>query len=177
MFFNQLRPNWIYLGYQLPPKCFLLELKHAKMSPNTQQLCEVELNLINKLNITYKDKSMSKMTHCEVTLDIHHGNITDICSRQTEGRRRNNNPNFNEEKCKEALSKASECDRWSISEWLFTHKPGVFGLAGGFANITGVLLTIILTVMVICSLPIVRKSGHFQVVSFISLHKPIIKLQ
>ena len=65
--------------------------------------------------------------------------------------------------CEIATDLVGKCTRWSIWEWLFTVKPGVFGLAGGFANITGILLIIILTIMVICSHPIVRKSGHFEV--------------
>ena len=45
---------------------------------------------------------------------------------------------------------------------MFTSKPGLFGLMGGWANPTGVALILILTVMVVCSLPCVRRSGHFE---------------
>ena len=48
-------------------------------------------------------------------------------------------------------------------EWLFTMKPGLFGLYPGLANITGWLLVIILAIMGVCSLPSVRKSGYFEV--------------
>ena len=53
--------------------------------------------------------------------------------------------------------------RYTYAEWLFTSKPGLFGLIPGCANPTGVLLICILTIMVICSMPFVRRSGHFQV--------------
>ena len=48
-------------------------------------------------------------------------------------------------------------------EWLFTMKPGLFGLYPGLANITGWLLVVILATMGVCSLPSVRKSGYFEV--------------
>lgn len=54
-------------------------------------------------------------------------------------------------------------DGWTLAEWLLTMRPGQFGLIKGIANPTGVALIIILTVMVICSLPFVRKSGYFEV--------------
>ena len=47
-------------------------------------------------------------------------------------------------------------------EFLLTHKFNL-GLAPGAAYITGWMLVIILTVIVICSLPFVRRGGHFQV--------------
>lgn len=52
---------------------------------------------------------------------------------------------------------------YSYLEWILTWKPHVFGLIGGWANPTGVLLISILTTMVICSMPFVRKRGHFEV--------------
>ena len=48
-------------------------------------------------------------------------------------------------------------------EWLFTITPGLFGLIPGYANLTGWALVAILIVMVLCSLPCVRKSGSFEV--------------
>ena len=57
------------------------------------------------------------------------------------------------------------CTRWSLPEWLFTLKPGVFGHVSGYANITGVAMIIVLTIIVIFSLPPMRKNGHFQVKS------------
>jgi hypothetical protein len=36
----------------------------------------------------------------------------------------------------------------------------------GIANPTGVALIAVLTVMVVCSMPIVRKSGHFEIFYF-----------
>ena len=52
---------------------------------------------------------------------------------------------------------------YSYAEWIFTSKPGVFGLIKGCANPTGIALICILTTMVICSMPFVRRSGNFQV--------------
>lgn len=52
---------------------------------------------------------------------------------------------------------------YTLAEWLFTMKPEKFGLIEGIANPTGIALMIILTLMVICSLPFVRKSGYFEV--------------
>ena len=52
---------------------------------------------------------------------------------------------------------------YSYGEWIFTSKPGIFGLIPGCANPTGVALICILTIMVICSMPFVRRSGNFQV--------------
>ena len=42
-------------------------------------------------------------------------------------------------------------------------RPGVFGLIGGIANPSGVALILILSTMVICSLPFVRRGGYFEV--------------
>lgn len=52
---------------------------------------------------------------------------------------------------------------FSVSEWLFTTDPELFGLVAGYANPTGVLLIIILSVMFICSQPFVRRGGCFEV--------------
>ena len=55
--------------------------------------------------------------------------------------------------------------------YLFTlnSRPGIFGLIPGVANPTGVSLIIILTIMVICSMDFVRRSGKFQVFYFTHL--------
>ena len=47
-------------------------------------------------------------------------------------------------------------------EYLLTTRAGV-GWVSGSAYITGDLLTLVLVVMALCSLPIVRKSGKFEV--------------
>ena len=57
----------------------------------------------------------------------------------------------------------SSSSRWTYADWMFSSKPGVFGLVPGFANPTGVALIIILTLMVVCSMSFVRRSGYFQV--------------
>ena len=57
-----------------------------------------------------------------------------------------------------------ESARYSYLEWMFTIKPGLFGLVPGCANITGVILLLSLTIMVIGSMNCVRRSGHFEVI-------------
>ncbi|XP_011305289.1 NADPH oxidase 5 [Fopius arisanus] len=52
---------------------------------------------------------------------------------------------------------------YSMSEWLLTSRPGVFGLVGGGANPTGVALIMILFVMSLCSMPFVRRGGSFEI--------------
>jgi len=60
--------------------------------------------------------------------------------------------------------------RWSYTDWLFTSAPGVFGSVGGYANPTGVALIFILTVMVVCSMSFIRRSGYFLVFYFSHLN-------
>ncbi|CAH1983350.1 unnamed protein product [Acanthoscelides obtectus] len=52
---------------------------------------------------------------------------------------------------------------YTASEWLFTSKPGLFGLIGGLANPTGFALLLILCIMFVCSQPFVRRGGCFEV--------------
>ncbi|KAL6262435.1 hypothetical protein P5V15_007520 [Pogonomyrmex californicus] len=52
---------------------------------------------------------------------------------------------------------------YSMSEWLLTTRPGRFGLVAGTAYPTGVVLLIILTIMIVCSMPFVRRGGCFEV--------------
>ncbi|XP_065083543.1 NADPH oxidase 5 [Ochlerotatus camptorhynchus] len=52
---------------------------------------------------------------------------------------------------------------FTTAEWLFTARPGLFGLVGGCANPTGLALFFILLVMFICSQPFVRRGGSFEV--------------
>ncbi|XP_064169287.1 NADPH oxidase 5 [Anguilla rostrata] len=47
-------------------------------------------------------------------------------------------------------------------EYLFTTRPGI-GWVGGTASITGVVLQLIISLMVVCSSTFVRRSGHFEV--------------
>lgn len=54
-------------------------------------------------------------------------------------------------------------DNFTTAEWLFTSRPGLFGLVSGWANPTGFLLCIVLSIMVICSQPFVRRRGSFEV--------------
>ena len=55
---------------------------------------------------------------------------------------------------------------YTYVEWLFTSKPHVFGLMPGWANPTGIALILILTIMVIGSLPMVRRGGYFEIFYF-----------
>ncbi|XP_019870925.2 NADPH oxidase 5 [Aethina tumida] len=52
---------------------------------------------------------------------------------------------------------------WTTSEWIFTDRPGLFGLVGGLANPTGVALFFILLIMIFCSQAFVRRGGCFEV--------------
>lgn len=52
---------------------------------------------------------------------------------------------------------------YTLAEWLLTSRPGLFGLVGGAANPTGIILIIILVIMFICSQPFVRRGGSFEV--------------
>ncbi|VVC39275.1 Hypothetical protein CINCED_3A001760 [Cinara cedri] len=52
---------------------------------------------------------------------------------------------------------------FTVSEWLLTTDPELFGLVAGYANPTGVLLIVILFVMFICSQPFVRRGGCFEI--------------
>ncbi|KAH9636070.1 hypothetical protein HF086_016944, partial [Spodoptera exigua] len=52
---------------------------------------------------------------------------------------------------------------YTLSEWLLTEKPGLFGLVPGCANPTGIALAVILLVMFICSQPFIRRGGSFEV--------------
>ncbi|XP_055837078.1 NADPH oxidase 5 isoform X2 [Episyrphus balteatus] len=54
------------------------------------------------------------------------------------------------------------CD-YSLAEWLFTSRPGLFGLIKGWANPTGCALIVILMIMFVCSQPFVRRKGSFEV--------------
>ena len=56
--------------------------------------------------------------------------------------------------------------RWSYSDWIFTMRPGLFGLFGGLANPTGIFLFVIIFIMFSCSLPCVRRRGHFEIFYF-----------
>lgn len=54
-------------------------------------------------------------------------------------------------------------DNYTMSEWLLTDHPGMFGLVNGYANPTGMILVFILTIMTICSMRFVRRGGCFEV--------------
>lgn len=61
-----------------------------------------------------------------------------------------NNPEINKE-------------NFTLSEWFFTSRPGLYGLISGWANPTGFLLICILLIMFFCSLPFVRRGGSFEI--------------
>lgn len=52
---------------------------------------------------------------------------------------------------------------FTVTEWLFTSKPKLFGLVAGYANPTGIILAFIILIMFVCSLPFVRRGGSFEV--------------
>lgn len=60
-------------------------------------------------------------------------------------------------------------NHYTMSEWLLTSRPGLFGLVGGGANPTGIALIMILFVMGLCSMPFVRRGGCFEVKFDISI--------
>ena len=49
------------------------------------------------------------------------------------------------------------------SMWEYLFSVGTIGWIGGTAGLTGILLLLILFIMFICSLPIVRRKGKFEV--------------
>lgn len=55
------------------------------------------------------------------------------------------------------------CHHYTITDWLFTTKPGLFGLCAGCANPTGFALFLVLAVMFLCSQPFVRRGGSFEI--------------
>lgn len=54
-------------------------------------------------------------------------------------------------------------NNYTLTEWMLTTRPGLFGLSAGCANPTGILLAIILTIMFVCSQPFVRRGGSFEI--------------
>lgn len=54
-------------------------------------------------------------------------------------------------------------NNYTLAEFFFTSRPGLFGLIGGWANPTGFILLVILMIMFVCSLPFVRRGGSFEV--------------
>lgn len=55
---------------------------------------------------------------------------------------------------------------YSAAQWLFSSKPGAFGLYPGLAMPTGVILLVAISIMFLCSLPCVRRRGNFEVFYF-----------
>lgn len=52
---------------------------------------------------------------------------------------------------------------FTAATWLFTSKPGHFGLIAGCANPTGIALVFVLFIIFLCSQPFVRRRGSFEV--------------
>ncbi|XP_076647096.1 NADPH oxidase [Halictus rubicundus] len=52
---------------------------------------------------------------------------------------------------------------YTLNEWLFTSRPGLFGLINGYANPTGIILVVILSIITLCSMPFVRRGGCFEI--------------
>jgi hypothetical protein len=55
---------------------------------------------------------------------------------------------------------------WTYAEWIFSSRPKLFGLRPGSGNPCGVFLIVILTIMFVCSLPAIRRRGHFEIFYF-----------
>jgi len=55
---------------------------------------------------------------------------------------------------------------WTYADWIFTGKVNIFGLIPGYANPTGVYLMIIMIILFVCSLPFIRRRGHFEIFYF-----------
>merc|ERR1719419_1446665 len=83
------------------------------------------------------------------------------------------NPDYIYENGKNGTFLCQDCGEtgrpWTYAEWLLTMKPHMFGMMHGIANPSGVALIIILTVMFVCSLPFVRRRGHFEIFYFTHL--------
>uniref|UniRef100_A0A7M4FQR9 NADPH oxidase 5 n=1 Tax=Crocodylus porosus TaxID=8502 RepID=A0A7M4FQR9_CROPO len=58
------------------------------------------------------------------------------------------------------LAQTQAC--YSLWEYLFTTHPGI-GWVGGSASVTGIILQLLITLMLLCSSTFVRRSGHFEV--------------
>ena len=52
---------------------------------------------------------------------------------------------------------------YTLTEWMLTTKPGLYGFCGGCANPTGIGLASILLIMFVCSQPFVRRGGSFEI--------------
>ena len=59
-----------------------------------------------------------------------------------------------------------EGEGWSYLQWVLTTNPGLFGLVAGLANPTGLGLMVTMIIIFTCSLPFVRRRGHFEVFYF-----------
>ena len=61
-------------------------------------------------------------------------------------------------------SNTTSATPWTYTDWIFTNRPGLFGLFNyGLANPTGIGLIIVIFLMVILSLPFIRRGGYFEV--------------
>ncbi len=58
---------------------------------------------------------------------------------------------------------------YTYAEWMFTVRPGLFGLLPGWANPTGVLLEFIMIIIFFSSLECVRRGGYFNLFYYFHL--------
>jgi len=58
---------------------------------------------------------------------------------------------------------------YTYFDWMFTPKPHIFGLIPGWANPTGVVLLILMTMMLVTSQEFVRRGGFFNLFYFCHL--------
>ena len=145
----------------------LLDLKYANRSKGTRQICSEELKL-RSMN----EYLMERITHCEVALNNTHDDIETHTEKESiKNKCAKEEPSV---ECEEALSSVIKCEPWTISDWYFTPGPGLFSHIGGWANITGILLIIILTIMAIGALPAIGIKHEFEAVSYTHLTLPTI---
>lgn len=52
---------------------------------------------------------------------------------------------------------------YTMTEWLLTTRPKLYGLVPGAANPTGLILLTLLIILAVCSMPFVRRGGCFEV--------------
>lgn len=51
---------------------------------------------------------------------------------------------------------------YTMTEWLLTTRPKLYGLIPGAANPTGLIILVLLIILAVCSMPFVRRGGCFE---------------
>ena len=138
---RNLLPSWKNLMYALPPGCKLVCLNSSA-------------------SIKHPTHSGPQIPHIE----SHYGDEDLECLRH---KAFDDNQVDVKQECDEAIMRpylfGNISGKWTYLEWLLTKRPDVFGLYDGLAYPTGIALVLIMTIMVICSFPSIRRGGHFEV--------------